>query len=123
MIFYSDGGASEGTWGGRMYMAAYDYTTGDLVWRTYLMPPCGDPTTCGPGKDGPLFVKENAEWGDWLVANCDKIWIQQIKSCDIPRDILQNDWGDMRANSGISNVWGQNVVDEETGILYFGTAQ
>ena len=24
LIFYSDGGASEGTWGGRMYMAAYD---------------------------------------------------------------------------------------------------
>ena len=123
LIFYSDGGAAEGTWGGRMYMAAYDYSTGDLAWRTYLMPPCGDPITCGPGKDGPIFVEEKAAWGDWLVANCDKIWVQQIKSCDMPRDILQNDWGDMRSNSGISNVWGQSVVDEETGILYFGTAQ
>jgi len=122
-IFYSDGGAAEGTWGGRMYMAAYDYDSGELQWRTYLMPPCGDPTTCGPGKDGPLFLEEKEQRGQWLVDNCDKIWVQTIKSCEMNQDILRNDWGTMRSNSGISNVWGQNVVDEETGILYFGTAQ
>ena len=123
LIYHQLGGHAEGTYGGRFFASARTYDTGELVWRTFLQPPCGDPTTCGPGKDGPLFVEEKAAWGDWLVASCDKIWVQQIKSCDMPRDILQNDWGDMRSNSGISNVWGQSVVDEETGILYFGTAQ
>ena len=124
LIFYSQGGASEGTWGGRNYLSARDLTTGELRWRTFLVPPCGDPTTCGPGTDGgPLFLQERAEWGQMLVDNCDKIWIQQIKACDINQDILRNDWGDMRINNGVSNIWGQLAIDEETGIVYFGTAQ
>ncbi|MCS4538056.1 MAG: PQQ-binding-like beta-propeller repeat protein [Thaumarchaeota archaeon] len=122
-FFYGQGGASEGTWGGRLYAAMYDINTGKLIWRTFLMPPCGDPKTCGPGKDGPLFVKEKQEWGQWLVDNCNKIWIQGIKACEIDRDILRNDWGDMRSNSGISQIWSTGMVDEETGIVYFGTAQ
>ncbi len=123
LIFYSQGGASEGTWGGRLYISARDSTSGELAWRTYLMPPCGDPTTCGPGLDGPLFLEEKAAWGQMLVDNCDKIWIQQIKACELDQGLLRNDWGDMRSNAGISNIWGQMVVDEETGILYLGTAQ
>ncbi len=111
-----------------MFVAGFDVNTGDLKWRTFLMPPCGDPTTCGPGKDGPLFLAEKAEWGQWLVDNCDKIWIsmltgQQIKACQMDQDILRNDWGDMRSNSGISNVWGQMAIDEEKGVVYFGMAQ
>ena len=123
LIYYAQGGASEGTWGGRMYLSAHDLTTDALVWRTFLMPPCGDPTTCGPGLDGPLFVEEKAAWGQMLIDNCDKIWIQQIKACELDQDLLRNDWGDMRSNSGISNIWGQLAIDEETGIVYFGTAQ
>ena len=96
------------------------------------MPPCGDPVTCGPGKDGPLFVEEKAEWGQWLVDNCDKIWMYSpevkeppyaVKSCEMDEDILRNDWGDMRSNSGISNVWGYMPLDKETGIIYYGMAQ
>ena len=132
LIFHQLGGSSEGTWGGRFYASARTFDDGDLVWRTFLMPPCGDPTTCGPGLDGPLFVEEKAEWGQWLVDNCDKIYMYSplvtsppyaVTACDIPEDILRNDWGDMRSNSGISNVWGQMPLDKETGIIYYGMAQ
>jgi quinohemoprotein ethanol dehydrogenase len=123
LIMTGFGGSAEGTWGGRLYFAAYDVNTGKLAWRTFLVPPCGDPKTCGPGKDGPLFVKERQEWGQWLVDNCNKIWIQQIKACDLDRDMLRNDWGDMRSNSGVSQVWNSPLVDEEAGIVYIGTAQ
>ena len=123
LVFYSQGGASEGTWGGRMYISARDASTGELVWRTFLMPPCGDPDSCGPGKDGPLFEKEKEEWGQWLVDKCDTIWIQQIKACDLDQNMLRNDWGKMVSNSGMSNIWGQIAIDEVEGKIYFGTAQ
>ena len=142
LVYYSQGGAGEGTWGGRNYIAAHDANTGDVVWRTYLMPPCGDPDS--PAKTEvacePLFEKEKAEWGDWLVDNCDKWWIQAktphttnkapvvpdvpaIKSCEMNQDILRNDWGKMVGNSGISNIWGQMVIDQEDEKLIVGTAQ
>ena len=142
LVYYSQGGAGEGTWGGRNYVAAHDADTGDVVWRTFLMPPCGDPDSLAKTDVAcdPLFEKEKAEWGDWLVDNCDKWWIQAktphvtnqppvvpdvpaIKSCEMNQDILRNDWGKMVANSGISNIWGQMVVDQEDKKLVIGTAQ
>ena len=142
LFFYSQGGAGEGTWGGRNYLAGHDATTGDVVWRTYLMPPCGDPDSLQKTEVAcdPLFEQEKTEWGNWLVANCDKWWIQAkqnyktnepntvdkpyaIKSCDMNQDILRNDWGKMVGNSGISNIWGQLVVDQEDEMLVAGTAQ
>lgn len=94
------------------------------------MPPCGQ-TNPDPDKwflnCEPAFRQEGREWGEMLVDNCDKIWIQGIKACDIDQNILRNDWDTyekgMPHNAGISNIWGQMVVDEETGIIYFGTAQ
>ena len=142
LVYYSQGGAGEGTWGGRNYIAAHDANTGDVVWRTYLMPPCGDPDSLAKTEVAcePLFEKEKAEWGDWLVDNCDKWWIQAktphttnkapvvpdvpaIKSCEMNQDILRNDWGKMVGNSGISNIWGQMVIDQEDEKLIIGTAQ
>ena len=132
LIYHALGGHAEGTYGGRHFASARTYDTGELVWRTFLQPPCGDPTTCGPGKDGPLFVEEKAAWGQWLVDNCDKIWMYSPKvteapfahkACEMNQDILRNDWGDMRSNSGISNVWGQMPIDKENGRIYYGTAQ
>jgi len=142
LVYYSQGGAGEGTWGGRNYIAAHDANTGDVVWRTYLMPPCGDPDSLAKTEVAcePLFEKEKAEWGDWLVDNCDKWWIQAktphttnkapvvpdvpaIKSCEMNQDILRNDWGKMVGNSGISNIWGQMVIDQEDEKLIVGTAQ
>jgi len=118
IMIWTIGGASEGTWGGRSYVAGIDMNTGQTKWRFFYIPPCGDPATCKP-----LFQREKQEWGNWLVQNCNKIWIQQIKSCELDQDLLRNDFGNMRFNSGVSNVWGTMVVDQETGILYFGTAQ
>ena len=142
LVYYSQGGAGEGTWGGRNYIDAHDANTGDVVWRTYLMPPCGDPDSLAKTEVAcePLFEKEKAEWGDWLVDNCDKWWIQAktphttnkapvvpdvpaIKSCEMNQDILRNDWGKMVGNSGISNIWGQMVIDQEDEKLIVGTAQ
>ena len=132
LIFHQLGGHAEGTYGGRFYASARTWDTGELVWRTFLQPPCGDPVTCGPGKEGPLFVEEKAEWGQWLVDNCDKIWMYSpkvteppyaVSSCEMPEDILRNDWGDMRSNSGISNVWGHMPLNKELGIIYYGMAQ
>ena len=117
-MIWAMGGAGEGTWGGRSFVAGVDATTGKTLWRFFYMPPCGDPVTCSP-----LFQREKQEWGQWLIDNCNKIWIQQIKSCQLDQDLLRNDFGNMRFNSGISNVWGTMVVDQQTGILYFGTAQ
>ncbi|MBM3897472.1 MAG: hypothetical protein FJ358_02965 [Thaumarchaeota archaeon] len=117
-LIYAKGGAAEGTQGGRSFVAGIDANSGKTLWRFFYMPPCGDPATCKP-----LFQREKQEWGNWLVQNCNKIWIQTIKSCTLDQDLLRNDFGNMRFNSGISNVWGTMVVDEETGILYFGTAQ
>ena len=107
LVYYSQGGAGEGTWGGRNYIAAHDANTGDVVWRTYLMPPCGDPDSLAKTEVAcePLFEKEKAEWGDWLVDNCDKWWIQAktphttnkapvvpdvpaIKSCEMNQPVL-----------------------------------
>jgi glucose dehydrogenase len=112
VLIWSIGGTSEGTGGGRMFVAGYDLSTKALKWRTFLAPP-----------EGAKFPAEKRAWGDWLVNNCRKIRIEGISACDIPADILRNDWGDMRFNSGISNVWGFTPVDEETGTLYLGTAQ
>ena len=132
LIFHALGSHAEGTYGARHFASARKYSTGELVWRTWLAPPCGDPVTCGPGKDGPLFTEEKAAWGQWLVDNCNKIWLYSpkvkeapfaVSACDMNQDILRNDWGDMRSNSGISNVWGQMPVDKENGMIYYGTAQ
>ncbi len=123
LFIYAMGGPAEGTQGGRAFVSGVDMNTGQVRWRFHYQPPCADPVTCGPGKDGPIFVEEKREWGQWLVDNCNKIWIQGIKSCELDQDLLRNDWGDMRSNSGVSNIWGNIVVDEDTGIVYFGTAQ
>ncbi len=118
MLTWAIGGGAEGTNGGRAFVAGIDASTGKTVWRFFYMPPCADPATCKP-----TFVKEKQDWGNWLVQNCNKIWIQRIKSCELDQDLLRNDFGNMRFNSGISNVWGTMVVDQDTGILYFGTSQ
>ncbi len=111
-MIWAVGGQSEGTGGGRMFVAGYDIDTGARKWITFLQPP-----------EGAKFPQEKKAWGDALVSNCKKGWIEGIPACDVPADILRNDWGDMRFNSGLSNVWGQMAVDEDAGIVYLGTAQ
>ena len=134
------GGQGEGVHGGRLFCGGYDMDTGAKKWRTFLQPPCGqtsDKTSAKAFEQDimggkflncePAFREEGKAWGQWLVDNCAKIWIQSISSCDINQDILRNDWDTwekgMPHNAGISNVWGSIVIDEETGIAYLGTAQ
>ncbi len=112
MWIWAIGGDGEGTSGGRSFIAGVDATTKKVAWRFFIQPP-----------QGAKFPAERAAWGQFLVDNCKKIWIQQISACDIPQDILRNDWGTMPINAGISNVWGQIAVDEDSGIVYLGTAQ
>ncbi len=125
VLIVNRGGDSEGAGGGRAFMAGYDFSkvvaagksgyNGPPLWRTFLVPPAeGDP--------------------EWALRNCDKGWFFDyqafkrdgtpgIPCSSLPRDLLLNDWGKMRFNSGMSGVWGQFVVDEETGIFYVGTSQ
>ncbi len=112
VLILSIGAAMEGNWGGRMFVAGYDLTTKQLKWRTFLAPP-----------EGAKFPEDKKAWGDWLVNNCKRGWIEEVPACDVPADILRNDWGDMRFNSGLSNVWGQMPVDEDAGMVYLGTSQ
>ena len=118
---------------GRGYVRGYDLDTRQLKWTAYTAPPAGL-----------LGTPAREEWGQYLVDNCAKIWIQSVSSCDIPRDLLRNDWGDndcmdvskyypegvpygevgdCLAKSGTGTVWGQMSVDDDAGIIYMGTSQ
>jgi len=107
---------------GRGFVAGYDYLSKQLKWRFYTAPPAGgDP--------------------DWAVRVRGKVWIESIKATEIPVEMLKNDWGDLGmlkfqgmapwgvfydgniSRAGTGTVWGQMVVDEETGIVYFGVSQ
>ncbi|MBI4258375.1 MAG: PQQ-binding-like beta-propeller repeat protein [Thaumarchaeota archaeon] len=114
---------------GRGFIAGYDMTQGPNFlkrkWLAFTVPPAA-----------PLGSPERNAWGQYLVDNCRRIWIQSISSCDIPRDLLRNDWGDMglidwnlgpfklqATSSGAGSVWGQMSVDEDTGYVYMATSQ
>ena len=41
---------------------------------------------------------------------------------EVPRENLINDWGvPKHYNSAVGLLWGQMALDQETGIVYFGT--
>ena len=134
-IIVAVGGHMEGSYGGRSYVAAYDLgacssfpctidatTDTHLNWRFFYQPPNGE-----------LFPDEYKAWGEWLVDTCDVGFIEGVSSCDVPAEVLRWDWSGMPGtynektgmpfNAGVSNIWGQMVVDEENGRVYFGTAQ
>jgi hypothetical protein len=134
-IIVAVGGHMEGSYGGRAYVASYDLgactsfpceidatTDADLNWRFFYQPPNGE-----------LFPEEYAAWGQWLVDTCDVGMIEGFDACDVPEDILRWDWAGnpgtynektgMPFNAGVSNIWGQIVIDEENGKIFFGTAQ
>ena len=123
------GGHLEGTWGGRAFVAAIDMSgcrsfpceidgsdPSNVNWRFFYQPPNGE-----------LFPAEYKAWGDWLVDTCSVGWLEGISACDVNPDFLRRDWdggkGPMPFNAGISNIWGEVVVDEEDRRVYFGTAQ
>jgi len=103
-------------WGGRMFMRGYDmdYNPPKEVWTTFMQPPAeGDP--------------------DWALRNCAKGWFFSypafveegrtgIPCSEVPEENLINDWGVPKHwSSAVSAQWGQQAIDEELGIVYFGT--
>lgn len=97
------GATDESNRGARGFFAGYDMNNYNLLWRFFLTPPQGgDP--------------------EWVTKVADKGWIQGVKASTIPREFLLNDWGNARCVQGGPG-WGQYAFDEETGIVYVGTAQ
>ena len=109
-------GATASWGGGRAFIDGYDLNTNppERVWRRFLAPPGeGDP--------------------EWALRECDKGWFfsypewkesgrMGIPCNEVPRENLINDWGvPKHYNSAVGLLWGQMALDQETGIVYFGT--
>ena len=109
-------GATASWGGGRAFIDAYDldFDPPKRLWRKFLAPPAeGDP--------------------EWALHECDKGWFFSYKQwkeegklgipcIDVPRENIMNDWGvPKHFTSSVSAIWGQMSIDEETGIVYFGT--
>ena len=99
------GVVTEAYHGGRGFVAGYSIDTGELLWRFFITPPAGgDP--------------------NWTLDVAEKGWIQGIRASDLPRESLINDWGKSgETGQQAGPAWGQWAVDEESGIVYVGTAQ
>ena len=109
-------GATASWGGGRAFIDGYDLNVDppERLWRTFLSPPSeGDP--------------------EWALHHCDKGWFFSypewkengrlgIPCSEVPRENLINDWGvPKHYNSAVGLLWGQMALDQETGIVYFGT--
>ena len=107
---------ADSNWGGRAFIDAYDldFDPPKRLWRKFLAPPAeGDP--------------------EWALHECDKGWFFSYKQwkeegklgipcTDVPRENIMNDWGvPKHYTSSVAAIWGQMSIDEETGIVYFGT--
>ena len=107
---------ADSNWGGRAFIDGYDLNTNppERLWRTFLSPPSeGDP--------------------EWALRECDKGWFfsypewkesgrMGIPCNEVPRENLINDWGvPKHYTSSVAAIWGQMALDQETGIVYFGT--
>ena len=90
------------------FAAAYNIDTGQQLWRFFVNPPAGGDK-------------------DWAIREANKGWIQGMKTSDILakcRACLEDDWGKAGKDGSQSGPgWGQWAIDEETGIIYLGTAQ
>jgi len=107
---------ADSNWGGRAFIDGYNLNIDppERIWRTFLAPPSdGDP--------------------EWALHECDKGWFFSypewkkngrlgIPCNEVPRENLINDWGvPKHYNSAVGLLWGQMALDQETGIVYFGT--
>lgn len=99
------GSVIEQNTGGRGFVAGYDMDALKLLWRFFILPPAGGDS-------------------EWTLRVAAKGWIAGIPAKNLPRESLLNDWGLAGAKGSQSGAArGQWAVDEETGIVYFGTAQ
>jgi len=101
MIWVSS--VSEGTDVGRGFLAAYNLTTGTLLWRWFVTPPAGG---------DPL----------WDQTSC------PLTTCHGNVAAYPGDWGAMGSQNhlslaGAGPAFGQPAVDEKRGIIYVATSQ
>ncbi|TLX97754.1 MAG: hypothetical protein E6K96_02250 [Thaumarchaeota archaeon] len=101
MIWVSS--VSEGTDVGRGFVAAYNLTTGTLLWRWFVTPPAGG---------DPL----------WDQTSC------PVTSCHGNVAAYIGDWGIMGSQNhlslaGAGPAFGQPAVDEKRGVVYVATSQ
>ena len=106
-VFYRDvmivgSSVSEGTDAGRGFVAAYNISNGELLWRWFVSPPAGGDQT-------------------WDETTCQY-------PCHGNVQPYPGDWGTMGYNGnhtlvGADISWGQFAVDLHTGVVYLGTGQ
>jgi len=105
-MIWSGSDVSEGTDVGRGFVAAYDLTTGSLLWRWYVAPPAGGNSS-------------------WDLNSC------RPPSCHGNVTPVTGDWGTMSLNgpgapgplAGAGPSFGDPVVDTRHGIVYVSTSQ
>ncbi|HZW85725.1 MAG TPA: PQQ-binding-like beta-propeller repeat protein [Nitrososphaerales archaeon] len=108
VVFYRDlmvwtaSSVSEGTDAGRGFVAAYNITTGWLVWRWYVSPPSGgDPNWDSDSCPPPCHGNISPYSGDWGTLGTQ----------------------DGRSKAGASPGWGQPAVDTGDGLVFVATSQ
>ena len=103
VMIVSGGSVDETNRGGRGFFAGYNLTTGDLLWRFFVLPPSGGDS-------------------NWALIHADRGWIRGVRASDLPRESLLNDWGEAgKLGSQAGPNRGQWIIDEESGIVYVGT--
>lgn len=102
IMFWTASSVSEGTDAGRGFVAAYNTSGGNLLWRWFVVPPSGgDP--------------------NWDSNTCNLPCHGNIAA-------FVGDWGTLGSTSkpslaGAGPSWGQPAVDETDGLLILGTSQ
>ena len=98
---------------GRSFVTGIDMDTKQVVWRVFNQPPQDRPDV------------------DWALHECDVGWFGQgegvaVPCSDVPESILKNDWLEdpnepTSMFNSVTAMWGQPLVDEDTGYVYVAT--
>src|SRR5881396_2119521 len=91
----------------RGFVAAYDITTGKLLWRFFIIPPAPN---CDPNWD----FEDLVQLGNGTFVN-----YGQPKGNVSP---YKGDWGTDCSINGAAGPWDSPAVDTETGVFYFQTS-
>ncbi len=102
LLVWTASSVSEGTDAGRGFVAAYNVSTGGLVWRWYVVPPTGGAP-------------------DWDAESCPA-------PCHGNVSPYPGDWGTLDSAGGSSRAgagpgWGQPVIDPADRLVILGTSQ
>jgi len=137
IMFFPPAGRSGG--GGRSFVTAFDMSdpaNPKRLYREWVFPsPQGDPnwaiSECSKANgNGWYFEYPRYLEGINYPARDREPTYLATKCTDVSPDVVRNDWidlvpgspsfGKVHSASSISPVWGQYVIDQETGIVYLG---